>query len=261
MKLERQDGVGILTIDTPRNNAVNPEFIRESLQLLDEAEGDDRLRALVVTSTHPAIFCPGVDLPSLIACGPPEIRAFFEGMAGLVRRSFAFPKPQVYALSGHAIAVGCFMALTGDYRIMARGQFYIGLIMLDLGLAAPVGVVEMASHVLGMRTAERLLRTAEVYLPEQGLGLGLVDEVVERELLMTRAVAHARFLGDKPAGAYGMLKRYSRHALAERMRLLDAAHVDDLVSLWFTEETQRRLVEVVERITKKAGASARPRQV
>jgi enoyl-CoA hydratase/carnithine racemase len=66
MKLERHDGVGILFIDTPRKNAINVDSIRESHALMDEAELDPGIRALVVTSSHKSIFCPGVDLPSLL---------------------------------------------------------------------------------------------------------------------------------------------------------------------------------------------------
>ncbi|MFQ5897880.1 MAG: enoyl-CoA hydratase/isomerase family protein [Candidatus Methylomirabilia bacterium] len=256
MKLERRDGVGILTIDTERNNAINLEFIREAHQLMDEAEHDPAIRALVVTSTHRSVFCPGVDLPSLIRLSPAEMRAFFEQMTGLVRRKFAFPKPEVYALNGHAIAGGCIMALTGDYRVMARGKLSMGLMEIDLGLAAPAGVVEMLGHVLGRRTAERVLYAGESYLPEQALELGLVDEVAEGEMMMARALECARSLGDKPPMAYRTVKGYSRQAVVEQMRAVDSAHLDDLVALWFAEQTQQRLAAAVERIVKKAGATA-----
>jgi enoyl-CoA hydratase/carnithine racemase len=254
MKLERQDQVGILYVDTDRNNAINDEFIREAHQLMDEAEHDPGIRALLVTSTHKTIFCPGVDLPSLIGRSAPEMRRFYEALTGIVRRKVAYPKPEVYALNGHTIAGGCMMALAGDHRVMANGRFTLGLMEIDVGLAAPIGVVEMIRHFVGGRVTERMLFSGERFTPERALALGLVEELVEPERLMERALESARLLGGKPADGYRRLKGYSRQALAERMRTLDTANLDGLVGQWFSEETQRLVTAAVERMTKPTAA-------
>ncbi len=157
MKLEHQDQVGILFIDTERNNAINDDFIREAHELMDEAERDGAIRALVVASSHKTIFCPGVDLPSLMGRSGPQMRGFYDALTGIVRRKVIYPKPEIYALNGHTIAGGCMMALAGDYRVMAKGKFAFGMMEIDVGLAA----------------------------------LGLVDELVEPERLMERAVEHS----------------------------------------------------------------------
>ena len=260
MKLERQDGVGILTIDTERNNAVSPDFIQACHRLLDESERDAAIRGLVVTSTHKSLFCPGADLPFLIRLSPTDMRAYCEAVTGLMRRKFAFRKPTVFALNGHAVAAGCAMALTGDYRLMVRGRYYIGMMEIDLSLPAFAGVVQMISHVLGPRAAERVLLTGENYLPEKALELGLVDELVESDRLMARAIEHARLLGQKPPVAQQTLKRYTRQAVVERMQALDATSVDEFVAIWFAEETQRLLAAAVERLVKKAPAPPPPAQ-
>lgn len=109
----------------------------------------------------------------------------------------------------------------------------------------------MMSHVLGGRIAERLLYAGENFLPEQALELGLVDELVDRDGLMQRALDRARLLGSKPPGAYETLKRYSRNAVVERMRQLDATSVDDILASWFAPDTQRLLRAAVERLATK----------
>ena len=254
MKLARQDQVGILFIDTERNNAINDDFIREAHELMDEAESDVTIRALVVTSSHKSIFCPGVDLPSLMGRSGSEMRSFYAALTGLVRRKVAYPKPEVYALNGHTIAGGCMMALAGDYRVMAKGRFAFGMMEIDVGLAAPIGVVEMLRHFLGGRIAERVLFSGERFTPANALSLGLVEELVEPTELMDRAFAQARALARKPAAGYERLKRYSREALAARMHALDDAHLDELVEQWFSEETQRLVEVAVQRISKPAAA-------
>ena len=251
MKLDRQDGVGILAIDTEHNNAVNPDFIQEAHRWMDEVEHDPTIRALVVTSTHKSVFCPGIDLPFLLTRSRTEMRAFFEGINGLAHRKFIFPKPEVYALNGHTIAAGCILALTGDYRLMTRGQFYFGLIEINLGMAVSAGMVEMLRHVLGSQAAERVLGIGENYLPDKAVEMGLVNEVVDGDMLMARALEQARTMGEKPQMAYRVVKRYAREAVAKRMRELDAAHVEDLINLWFSEDTQGRLTATLERLQKK----------
>jgi len=255
MKLEHKDDEGILYIDTERNNSFNFDSIREAHQLMDEAENDSTIRALVVTSTHKSIFSPGVDLPSQMNLSRSEMRSFFEELTGLVRRKFIYPKPEVYALNGHTIGGGFMMAAAGEYRLMVKGPFKIGLMEIDIGLTAPIGVVQMLNHVFGGHVADRILLGGELYTSLEALDLGLVDEVVEPSVLMERAINKARLLGSKPPMGYQRLKRYLRQGVAERMGSLDEDHFDELVELWFAEDTQERLKAAVEQLTKskKAG--------
>ncbi len=255
MRLEREREVGILYIDTERNNAVNPDFVREADGLMDEAEHDPSIRALVVTSTHKSLFCPGLDFPMLLDRPRTEIAALFRGLLESVRRMLVYPKPEVYALNGHTLAGGCILALTGEYRIMAEGAAY-GLVEIDVGMAVPASVAAMLEHTLGPRLAARVLVGGECYAAEQALHLGLVDEVVERRRLMERAVDHARFLGGKPPEAYRRLRRFLRQGLADRMEALDASHLHEFVDQWFSEETQLRLRARVEQMASAKGPAS-----
>ena len=250
MRLERQDQTGIFIIDTERNNAINMAFIREAHEIMDEAERDPSIRALVVTSKQKSLFCPGVDILSMVDKSPDEMRVFFEGLTGMIRRKFAYPKPVVYALNGHAIAGGCALALTGDYRLMAKGRNYMGLIEIDIGLALPIGAVTMITHVCGGHIAELILSSGERFTPEKALELNLIDELVDKEMLLDRAVERAQLLGSKPPSGYRRLKRYLRQGVVEKMKSLDEAHLDDMVDQWFDDETQKYVSAAVKQMTK-----------
>jgi len=184
-----------------------------------------------------------------------EMRSFFEELTGLVRRKFVYPKPEVYALNGHTIGGGFMMAAAGEYRLMVKGPFKIGLMEIDIGLAAPIGVVQMLNHVFGGHVADRILLGGELYSPMEALDLGLVDEVVEPSVLMERAINKAHLLGSKPPAGYQRLKRYLRQAIADRMRSLDEGHFSELVDQWFAEDTQERLTAAVEQLTKSKKAA------
>ena len=250
MKLERQDGVGILYIDTEYNNAYNLESVREANEMLDEAENDGAIGALVVTASHKSMFSPGLDLPTLLGYSREEILRFFQDIAGLVRRKFVFPKAQVYALNGHAIAGGGLRPLTGEYRIMAEGSARIGLVEIDLGIAMPRGSAAMVQYVLGVPLTETLLMEGRTYSPAEAMEIGYVDAVAERGQLLDRAIEQARFLAAKPQPGYALLKQYLRGETAKRMQALDDTGSAEMMEQWFDGETRKRVQAVVASLAK-----------
>lgn len=258
MKLERQGDIGIFYIDTESNNALNFDSIREANTIMDEAEQDESIRALVVTAAHKSIFSPGVDLRTMILGDRADMRLFFEALTALVRRKFNYPKPEVYALNGHTVAAGFMMAAAGEYRIMVEGRAKIGLMEIEIGLAAPIGVVEMLNYLFDGRTAGTILLGGRLFTPDEALRMGLVDELATPEDLLQRAVEKAQELGSKPSQGYRRLKRYLRQRVAEQMQSLDEQHYDDLVDQWFSAETQEHLHAAVERMTQGAKATPKP---
>ena len=142
------------------------------------------------------------------------------------------------------------MVAAGEYRIMVKGPFKIGLMEIDIGLTAPIGVVHMLNFLFSGRIAGQILLSGQLFAPLEALDLGLIDEISDIGTLMDRAIDMARLLGSKPSVGYQRLKLYSRQGVAERMRILDEDHLDELVELWFAEYTQERLKAAVEQLTK-----------
>ena len=76
-------------------------------------------RALVLTGSG-AMFSAGVDLLRVVAGGADYVRVFLPAINRMFQALFAFPKPVVAAVNGHAIAGGCIMVCAADWRLMAR---------------------------------------------------------------------------------------------------------------------------------------------
>ncbi len=81
------------------------------------------------------------------------------------------------------------LALCCDYRIMARSvdparPYAIGLNEVQVGLAAPEGIQRLLRRVVGAHRAERLLVAGEMVPAEQAVQIGLVDELVDGELVV-----------------------------------------------------------------------------
>src|SRR4029450_11523443 len=114
-----EDSVATITMDDGKVNVMSLRMIATLNAALDRAEAE---RAVVLVTGREGVFSAGFDLPVLRAGGPDAValvRAGFE----LAARMLAFPTPVVIACTGHAVAMGAFLLLSGDYRIGASGTY------------------------------------------------------------------------------------------------------------------------------------------
>jgi enoyl-CoA hydratase len=182
-----QDSIATIALDDGRMNVLSPDMLSEINTALDRAEAD---RAVVVLTGRTGVFSAGFDLRVLTAGGPGAygmVRAGFE----LAERIFAFPTPVVIACTGHAIAMGVFLVLSGDYRVGALGAHRIGANEVAIGITMPYFGIEICRQRLAPAHFHRAVITAEMYGPEDALGAGFLDRVVPASELqdVARSVA------------------------------------------------------------------------
>ena len=142
-----RDGVATLTLNDGKANALSLPMAQAIDAGLDRAAE----ARVVVIRGRPGVLCGGFDL-KVIRGGSAEDRAAMTG-AGyrLLSRLYLLPTPLVFACTGHAVAAGALLLLTGDVRIGVRGEFRIGLNETALSLAdvsnkAATKVIATASY-------------------------------------------------------------------------------------------------------------------
>ena len=113
------DGVAVITMDDGKANAVSSALQEGVNNALDRAETDG---LAVVLTGRPGFFSAGFDLKTLTASGQPAVDMLNGGIE-LAIRLLSFPRPVVIASPGHAIAMGVFLSLCGDYRIGVDGPY------------------------------------------------------------------------------------------------------------------------------------------
>lgn len=190
---ERRGGVLVLTLNRPdRFNSWNEELERRYYALLDEAEADPEVRAVVVTGAGRG-FCSGADmddLQGLIESGD------FGAMVGREPpryRPLLFGKPLVAAINGAAAGLGLVEALYCDIRF-ATPKAKLPASFSRIGLIGEYGVAWLLPRMVGRSRALDILLSSRVILGEEALRLGLVDRIVAPELLLDEAVAYAEEL-------------------------------------------------------------------
>ncbi|MET0289735.1 MAG: enoyl-CoA hydratase/isomerase family protein [Pseudoxanthomonas sp.] len=236
-------------------NALDATLCQALVVALDQAASEGARG--VVLSGAPGVFSGGMDVPWLLSLGSDQtaVLAGWESFFNVVRALASAPLPVVAALTGHAPAGGCVVALCCDYRVMAASRdaakpFTIGLNETQVGLVAPEGIQRLLRRAVGEHRAAWLLMQGELVSAEQAHAIGLVDELLDIEAVVPRSVAWLQTLLARPSAAMLQTRRIARAALVEALHP-DQIQLERFVEAWTREETQQALQAMVARVRKR----------
>jgi enoyl-CoA hydratase len=249
MHLERQGAVALLRMNAGKANAINPRFLELLGRLLDELQAMPP-SALVVTGDGRA-FSAGLDLPALVDLPAAELTAFIRYFSATMLRVFTLPFPVVAAVNGHAVAGGCVLALQADQRVMASGEGRIGLNEVRLGIGLPAAVVETLRSQVPASSLFPVAAEGGLFLPEEALRLGLIQEVADPGRLLERALERARQLAELPNLAFAQVKASLRRPVLARIEERASTDAAGWVETFNAPAAQRLLREAVARLSKK----------
>jgi enoyl-CoA hydratase len=238
------EGVLTLRLAHGKASALDVELLDALLRELDGVTED--VRALVVTGTG-SIFSAGVDLVRLTREGADYVRHFLPLLSRVMRKLFAFPRPVVAAVNGHAIAGGCVMALAADARLMAEGTGRIGVPELLVGVPFPNAALEIVRLAVPHHKVQSLIYTGRTLSVQEALGAGLVDEVVAPGALLTRAQELAQQLALIPPSVYSLTKQALRAEALERIEQAGEVLDQAVLEVWSAPQTHAHIREYVRR--------------
>lgn len=213
------DGIATITLDDGKANAFGFDMMAALNAAMDEAE--EKADVIILTSGG-AAMCAGFDLK--VMRNEPDRVADMVGQGGrLTVRIFSSKKPVIIASPGHAIAAGCLLMLTGDYRIGVEGESRYGLNESAIGMVLPPFGMDMARFKISNQHLDRCFVGAELVSSATAREFGILDEVVAPDQLMARAIEKAQELQKLDGKAYAGNKKLTRGALSEKMNAdLDA---------------------------------------
>lgn len=233
LHIEERGEVALLRIQRPPANALNLELLDEAFGALTEIAAVEP-GAVVITGTE-GFFSAGLDLNVVPTLDRDDQRRVVEGINRLFAGWYAFPRPVICAVNGHAIAGGLILALCADHRIgAAEGRF--GLTELRAGVPYPAVAMRIVQAELTPAAARQLALRAELYGPEQALELGLLDELSTGEAQLDRALEVAGDFAALPQSAYVQVKRQLRREVIEVNERIIRDGADPLLRSWLGEE-------------------------
>lgn len=212
--IEFQDEIAIIRMDDGKANAINPTMLKALNHCLDEAEA--KAKAIVLVGREQR-FSGGFDLKLMMGLSGDEVAALVKGGGRLAMRLYASPVPIVAACTGHAVAMGCFLLLSSDYRIGSAGPYKIGANESAINMVLPVFALELLKDRISPRHLSHAGISAHLYDPEGAKDAGFLDHVVEGDAVFDNALAMARQLSAVSGPAYASNKKLLRKHVLDRV--------------------------------------------
>jgi len=216
--------IATITLNRPdKRNAISFELIDDLLQALEEVAKSDAL-VVILTGAGKA-FCSGMDLDDLKALlgrSPEQNLQDSQTMVRLFRALYEFPKVTIAAVNGAAIAGGTGLALLCDFTL-AVPEAKFGYTEVRIGFV-PAIVSTFLLRQVGEKQARDLLLTGRLFGADEAARMGLINEIVPPENLMTRTRELAALLMENsPASLRATKQLLTQHARAEIDSQIDAA--------------------------------------
>jgi enoyl-CoA hydratase len=240
VRIERDGHVAVLRLDKARGNAIDEPLALALTAAAAELARDDAVGGVLLASAHPKLFCPGLDLVALADYDRGSMERFMTAFAVAVWGLYGLPKPVVAAVSGAAVAGGCILALTADYRMLRRGA-PIGLNEVKVGVPLPWSVTRLLRASVHPQALGRIALLGRNFIDEEALAAGLADELAPGEGF--EAVCRARldeFL-DKDTRALVTTKAWLREGVLAEMMAHESERLPAFLDGWFSAGTQERI--------------------
>lgn len=209
LKYQQELGVGIITISRPEAlNALNGLFFKEFDDLLHTLHSTKDLRVLIITGEGKA-FVAGADIAEMQKMKVKEGYNFSKVGQDAFSKLVNLEVPVIAAVNGFALGGGCELAMACDFRI-ASTKAKFGMPEVSLGLIPGYGGTQRLSRLVGLGDALFMILTGQMIEASEALRIGLVQKVVEPELLLTEAKTLATKISEQGPHAIRTAKKVIR---------------------------------------------------
>ncbi len=214
---EKKENVGVITLNRPNKmNAWTMPMVDEVMDALHDIDEDNSIRVAILTGAGKA-FSSGFDMDELIKQKVTGEVPWAETNGGLKIRgknttdSIVFGlsnlrKPVIAAINGMALGIGFSYTLACDIRIMSDTA-WLNTTFVDRGLIPEAGVTYFLPRLVGLGKAKKLVFTGEKISAVEAEKIGIAEEVVPGDMLMSRSMELAKSIATKPPLAITLAKQ------------------------------------------------------
>ena len=249
LQTEIRDGLGIVTLNRGTANALNRDMIGEISTLFAEWRADDSVRGALITGKD-NFFSAGLDVIEVFSYDQDQSEIFWKDFALMMYELSSWPKPLGCAINGHSPAGGCIIAITTDFRLMASGNFKIGLNEVPVGIVVPMPVYKLYAQWVGNRNAYQFLIQGKLLNPEEALACGLVDGLFPQEEVLPSAEHAVRQLMKLDPGTFAKTKLNLRSEILHSLKEDFEGSFGDTLSHWWDPSARARLEALVNSLRK-----------
>ena len=233
---EEKNNVLVVTLNRPEKlNCFNREMALQLISVLDKAENNNNIRAIIITGMGKA-FCAGQDLSEAIDPNGPGIKKIVgEHYNPIIIKIRSIEKPIIAVINGVAAGAGANIALACDIIYASKSASFIQAFS-KIGLIPDSGGTYTLPRLVGFNLASALMISGDKLSADDAKNFGIVYKVFDEENLMELSIASAIKIAAMPTKAIGLTKRllnktYSnsleQQLLLEKNLQIEAANTSD----------------------------------
>jgi enoyl-CoA hydratase/3-hydroxyacyl-CoA dehydrogenase len=208
VKLEtRADGVAIAWLANGQMNSISPQVVEDLGKVWSKAKVAG-VRALVIASSNPFLYCAGADIKAFTQMDESSGEQLIHSAHALFKELGEDGIATIAAVNGLAFGGGCELAMACDVRIAARSAIF-GQPEIKLGIIPGFGGTQRLPRLVGTNKALEMNLVGDPILADEAFELGLVNRLVEDHELLDTALAWARKLAAQAPLALAQIKAVS----------------------------------------------------
>lgn len=233
---EEKNNVLVVTLNRPEKlNCFNREMALQLISVLDKAENNNNVRAIIITGMGKA-FCAGQDLSEAIDPNGPGIKKIVgEHYNPIILKIRSIEKPIIAVINGVAAGAGANIALACDIIYASKSASFIQAFS-KIGLIPDSGGTYTLPRLVGFNLASALMISGDKLSADDAKNFGIVYKVFDDENLMELSIASAIKIAAMPTKAIGLTKRLlnktytnslEQQLLLEKNLQIEAANTSD----------------------------------
>ncbi len=218
LRIEVKDHIGYIRLQSGEQNAFNDRSLQEIIAAHDFMEKEPDVWGVIFTSASDTVFSTGLDAAFMLGLSRDQKLDMFRLLFNATRRVYAFSKPELVLLPGHAFAAGAVLAMAADWRFMADGKGRVAFPEVMLGISMPEAMIRMIGSQVGEHNMSALIQTGDMFKADECLRFGVVNELVPTDELKAQGEKFMRRLFQKPLAGIRAVKRNLRR---ENLKFFD----------------------------------------
>jgi enoyl-CoA hydratase/3-hydroxyacyl-CoA dehydrogenase len=203
----RADGVAIAWLANGQMNSISPQVVEDLGKVWAHVKGAG-IRALVIASSNPFLYCAGADIKAFTTMDESAGEQLIHSAHALFKELGEDGVVTISAVNGLAFGGGCELAMACDVRIAARSAIF-GQPEIKLGIIPGFGGTQRLPRLVGTNKALEMNLVGDPILADEAFELGLVNRVVEDHELLDTALQWARKLAMQAPLAAAHIKQVS----------------------------------------------------
>ncbi len=210
MSTRVENHIGYVSLNRAPMNLMDIPFMEEFTAVHAELAKNSDVWGVIVHSTVDGYFSNGLDPAMMLSRDAKGRTEVFEVLLKMVLEVYAFPKPHISAIEGHAMAGGAVLAILSDWRYMSRDKSRISFSEVAVGLTIPKAIINLIEAATGPGPLREIAMLGSAIKSTDAQRMGFVDEVFDNGTTVREAEKYLKRVFDLPLASVASVKQILR---------------------------------------------------